>query len=498
MLKAENASLPASLLHCCAYDGTSVSMGIHHRTVIHWFRRDLRLTDNTALHHAVHASEFVVPVYVISGWREQHGWTGPNRQQFLCGCLASLEQNLTHAGGRLVFRRGNAAEELQRLIKETGAEAIFTNRDPDPYGIAMEAQVERRCRELGVAFHAFKDSVLHERDEVMTGAGTPFRVFTPYNKVWQSLPKAPLLPAVRKLRTPEGVASQDCPALNTWKLRAGSADIPEPGERAARSRMKEALTTVLPHYKERRNTPHGKTTSRLSTDLRHGTLSIRELYHRAAALLAEGDAGVKLGVQTWLNEIAWREFYMQILWHWPEVLEHEFDPKWRGLPWEYDQAKLCRWQDGLTGFPIVDAGMRELRATGFMHNRVRMITAMFLTKDLHLDWRLGEQFFMQQLTDGEIASNNGGWQWSAGTGADAAPYFRIQNPWSQTKSYDPDGDYIRRWVPELAHVPAAALLSPPLERLAKDYPLPMVDHHSERDHTLAMFKQHAERSGQLR
>lgn len=467
-------------------------------TVIHWFRRDLRLTDNTALHHAVQSAESVVPVYIISGWKGAHRWTGPNRQQFLRGALASLAQNVAHAGGRLIFRRGQAAEELARLILETKAQAVFTNRDPDPHGMAMEAEVARRCRALGVAFHTHKDCVLHEHREALTGAGTPYRVFTPYNKVWQALPKPPVLPAVKRLRTPEGIASLECPTLETWSLRASGAVITEAGERAARTRMTQALGNVLPAYHERRNTPHGATTSRLSTDLRHGTLGIRELYHRASELLATGDTGVRKNVQTWLNEIAWREFYMQVLRHWPEVLEHEFDPRWRGLPWEYDEEKLARWQDGLTGFPIVDAGMRELRATGFMHNRVRMITAMFLTKDLHLDWRLGEQWFMQQLTDGEIASNNGGWQWSAGTGADAAPYFRIQNPWSQTKSYDPGGDYIRRWVPELAKVSAAALLMPPSAKLAPEYPLPMVDHHQERDRTLAIFKRHAERTGQGR
>jgi deoxyribodipyrimidine photo-lyase len=465
--------------------------------VIHWFRRDLRLTDNTALHHAVKAAEFVIPVYVISSWQGAHRWTGPNRQQFLCGCLASLEQNITHAGGRLIFRRGNAADELEKLIRGTGAGAVYTNRDPDPRGIAMEKEVERRCRARGVAFHSYKDCVLHEREEVLTGTGTPFRIFTPYNRVWQGLPKEVVLPAVRKLRTPDGIPSLKCPTLATWKLSAGGASLPEPGERAARARMKDAFTKVLPGYQVHRNTPHGRTTSRLSTDLRHGTLSIRELYHRAVALMEEGSAVVRGNVESWLHEIAWREFYMQILWHWPEVLEHEFNPRWRGLPWEYDMEKLRRWQDGLTGFPIVDAGMRELRATGFMHNRLRMITAMFLTKDLHLDWRLGEQYFMQQLTDGEIASNNGGWQWSAGTGADAAPYFRIQNPWSQAKRYDPDGAYVRRWVPELAHVPAAALFTPPALRLAPDYPLPIVDHHSARARTLAIFKRHQERTGSL-
>ena len=461
-----------------------------HRLAIHWFRRDLRLTDNTALSQAEKSAAQVVPVYVISDWNGSHHWTGPNRQQFLCGCLASLEKNVATANGRLIFRRGNAAAELEKLIRETGADAVFTNRDPDPHGHRMEAEVERRCRALGAEFHSYKDCVLHERTEALTGGGTPFRVFTPYNKAWQALPKEPVLPAVKRLSTPDGIASLACPTLETWKLTASGAVFSEPGERAARTRMKDALANILPDYKERRNTPHGLTTSRLSTDLRHGTLSIRELYHRAAALLPGADSSARLSIQTWLNEIAWREFYMQILWHWPQVLEHEFDPRWRGLPWEYDEEKLQRWQNGLTGFPIVDAGMRELRATGFMHNRVRMITAMFLTKDLHLDWRLGEQWFMQQLTDGEIASNNGGWQWSAGTGADAAPYFRIQNPWTQTKTYDPDGHYIRRWLPELSGIPSPALLAPPSTRLTKDYPLPMLDHSTERDRTLAIFKKH--------
>jgi deoxyribodipyrimidine photo-lyase len=202
-------------------------------------------------------------------------------------------------------------------------------------------------------------------------------------------------------------------------------------------------------------------------------------------------------VQKWIAELAWREFYMQVLWHFPAVLEHEFDPKFRGLPWEWDEGKFARWKEGTTGFPIVDAGMRELAATGFMHNRVRMITAMFLTKDLHLDWRMGERYFMQALADGEIASNNGGWQWSAGTGADAAPYFRIQNPWTQAKRFDPEGRYIRRWVPELRDAPAASLFAPPETGglFGARYPRPMVDHAVERDRTLAIFQRHKEETG---
>ena len=469
--------------------------------MIHWFRRDLRLADNSALHAATAAAEEVVTVYVVSPWKGRHAWTGPARQEFLSGCLSSLEQRVAAAGGRLIFRRGEAVEELERLVRETKAEAVFYNKDPDPFGQQVEAALERRGRQLGVAVRGFKDVVLHERAEVLTGAGKPYRVFTPYRRNWDSLPKPPVLPAVTRLTPPPAALISDpCPTPATWGLSGSGAGLPEPGEPAARQRMQRALDRVIPRYAETRNTPLGHTTSRLSPDLRMGTLSVRELYHRVMALVAEsGSAAVKQSCQTYVSELAWREFYMQLLWHFPEVLEHEFDPSWRGLPWSWDEALLQPWKDGLTGFPIVDAGMRELRETGQMHNRLRMITAMFLTKDLRIDWRLGEQFFMQSLIDGEIASNNGGWQWSAGTGADAAPYFRIQNPWSQTKSYDPKGEYIRHWVPELKHAPLATLLEPPpsggLFPARHGYPDPMVVHRDERERTLAMFQRHREVQG---
>jgi deoxyribodipyrimidine photo-lyase len=465
-------------------------------TVIHWFRRDLRLTDNTALHHASSDAGCVVPVYVLSQWKEQHRWTGPARQSFLVGCLDSLAANIQAAGGRLIFREGDPVAVLGQLIRETGAEAVYVNRDPDPHGMKAEERLADACRELGVALHTFKDVVLHERDEVLTGAGGPFRVFTPYRRAWQKLPKPGVLPAVKGFGDPAKLVSLPCPDLAWWGLSAPPAGILPAGERAARDRMRHTMDKVLPHYGERRDIPDGQTTSRLSQDLRFGTLSIRELHARATALQQSAPAAVAGSIDSWINELAWREFYMQILWRFPEVLSEEFDPKFRGLPWEYDESRLERWKTGTTGFPIVDAGMRELASTGFMHNRVRMITAMFLTKDLRLDWRLGEQYFMQALTDGEIASNNGGWQWSAGTGADAAPYFRIQNPWTQAKRFDPEARYIRRWVPELAKAPAEALFAPQVTGIpgGAAYPRPMLDHSRERDRTLAMFKRHREQT----
>ncbi|MDB6070837.1 MAG: deoxyribodipyrimidine photo-lyase type [Verrucomicrobiales bacterium] len=470
--------------------------------VIHWFRRDLRLTDNTALHAASLASDEVVTVYVVSAWKGSHHWTGPVRQGFLTECLGELEEEVKQAGGRLIFREGEAVEELEKLVRETKAEAVFYNKDPDPYGQAVEGRLHKKLSGQGVGVEAFKDVTLHERDEVLTAGGKPYRVFTPYRRNWEQLAKPPVLPAVRRLGwAGSGVMSGGCPALSTWGLQASGAKVAEGGEKAGRARMRRALDRVIGGYAQRRNTPSGETTSGLSADLRMGTISVRELYAEVTSLAAgSADAEVKRGCHTYVGELAWRDFYMQILYHFPEVLKEEFDEQWRGLPWSWDEKIFNRWKEGTTGFPIVDAGMRELAATGRMHNRVRMITAMFLCKDLRIDWRMGEQYFMQALVDGEIASNNGGWQWSAGTGADAAPYFRIQNPWTQTKSYDPEGKYIRHWVPELKSAPMERLLGPPDGKRGgggglfdRSYPEPMVDHAEERANTLEMFKKHRER-----
>ena len=453
--------------------------------VIHWFRRDLRLTDNTALHAAVKTGEQVIPVFILSDWKRGHRWTGAPRQEFLCGCLKSLAQNIEAAGGKLIIRRGKADKELQKLARETKAGAIYFNRDPDPFGRAME----ERVRAIGCPVHAFKDAVMHEADEVMTGAGGSFRVFTPYSHAWLKEPKLAPTKAITRISTPGGIQSLDLPTLETWGLKPG-ARIAGPGEKAARKRLADFLRGPILRYGAMRNIPFGRTTSRLSADLRHGALSIREIYQRCVELAENSTAVERKSIYTYVNELVWREFYMQILWHFPEVLEHEFNPKWRSLRWREPGKAFHRWCDGETGFPIVDAGMRELNQTGCMHNRVRMITAMFLTKDLHIDWRAGERYFMQRLVDGEIASNNGGWQWSAGTGADAAPYFRIQNPWSQTLRFDPEGKYIKQWVPELRDVDAARFMEPPADGpgIAKNYPPPMVDHAVEREVTLEMFR----------
>lgn len=470
-------------------------MAASFKRVIHWFRRDLRLTDNSALFAAHRQSEEVIPVYVTSPWTDSHRWTGAGRQEFLAGNLLSLSQNLQAVGGRLIVRRGQAVRELMRLAKEAKAEAIFFNRDLDPYGQAMEETLAAQCQEMGIQCLGFKDHILHEAGEILTQSGTPFRVYSPYAKVWRSSPKATPLGKVKALKTPAKLKSDPVPTLETWGMKPSGVELPKPGERAARQRLKKAVDQILPGYRSTRNTPYGDTTSRLGQDLRYGLLSIRDVYQKCLRA-AEGapTAEARTGIDTFVGELAWREFYADILKQWPEVLEEEFNPTWRGLPWEDGEkdGHFERWCQGETGFPIVDAGMRELVKTGFMHNRVRMITAMFLTKDLRIDWRRGERFFLNHLLDGEIGSNNGGWQWSSGTGADAAPYFRIQNPWTQTKSYAADGRYIQEWVPELEGADPKLLYTVPKDDgpVWPGYVAPMVNHSEERQRTLDMFARH--------
>lgn len=460
--------------------------------VIHWFRRDLRIADNTALWSAAKLGVPVIPLYITSNWRDRHSWTGPNRQQFLCKSLESLGKNLETLAGRLVIRQGEAVRELEKVIQQSGASAVHFNADPDPFGKAVEDAVEQMCTRLGVECHRHHDVSLHAPNEVLTQSDRPYRVFTPYLRNWLDHPKPGPVPKPKPLDTPASVKSMPLPTVETWGLNVPTTQMVEAGERAARDRLKKAVHGIIGKYADKRDFPAEPGTSRISQDLRHGLLSVRTVF--AACMKARDSAkgSGRASIDVFIKELAWREFYFAILHHFPNVLEEEFNADWRGLPWDEPGEWFEAWKDGRTGFPIVDAGMRELRETGFMHNRVRMITAMFLTKDLHIDWRLGESWFMQNLVDGEIASNNGGWQWSAGTGADAAPYFRIQNPWSQSARYDPDGRYIRNWVPELANAPAAQLHQPPKDGkpLAPGYPLPCLDHKTERERTLATFKKH--------
>lgn len=466
---------------------------------IHWFRRDLRLADNTSLLAAREAAPQVLPLYIRSNWKDAHPWTGAGRQHFLCECLQSLSKNLAHIGGRLIIRSGDALSVFEEFIANHAVVAIHYNADPDPFGKKEEQALAELCQKHDISCQGHHDIALHRFEETTKDDGTAYRVYTPYSKRWLKLDKPPVGTNPRALDSPQEIESEELPTLATWGL-----ELPEHheflpgGEAAARKRLRDALSQRLLAYHQTRDIPSVAGTSRLSQDLRWGTISIRRVYAEAKKAYEEADGRTsegktaKDGLHTFIKELAWRDFYLHLLAAYPKILEEEFNPDYRGLPWDEPDEKLTAWKDGMTGFPIVDAGMRELKTTGFMHNRVRMITAMFLTKDLHFDWRIGEQHFAQHLLDGEIASNNGGWQWSAGCGADAAPYFRIQNPWTQSKRFDAQGEYIQKWIPELASVDAKKLHTPPDEgeSLAKDYPAPIVNHSDERDRTLQIFKKH--------
>lgn len=450
---------------------------------IHWFRRDLRLEDNSALNLLANKAGKIYPLYIVSGTSGAKHWSGDRRQSLLCRNLQALDRQLQNHGSRLIVRYGNPAKELIKLAKGVGASHISFNRDYDPHGWKEETMVRLEAKKLDLDILDAKDRILHETGEVRTKADKPFVVFSPFYTKWRELekPSPQTVPARFARHTDPGTL----PTPQYWGMN--ELPTPEAGVKEAEKRLQNFLQQGLEVYDEQRNLP-SRPSSTISVDLRFGTLSPRQAWAQITEMPASA------GRAAYLRQVAWREFFLHLLYNHPRVLHEEFDAKFIGLPWMDRPDHLLRWEEGMTGFPIVDAAMRELRATGFMHNRARMIVSMFLTKDLHLDWRKGEQFFMQQLLDGEIASNNGGWQWSAGTGADAAPYFRIQNPWLQTKRFDRQGAYIKTWVPELRDVAPDKLWRPPESALNPQYPMPMVEHAKEKEATMQMFRAHFERS----
>ncbi len=460
------------------------------QTVLHWFRRDLRLTDNTALARAAADGERLLPVFVIDDALLARADTGAPRVAFLLACLRTLADSLAAAGSRLLVLRGAPERELPRLARMLDAVAIHWNKDYEPYARERDARVATALRAVGVASHAWKDHVLFEEAEILTAAGTPFTVFGPYARAWSRRRPAPPSP---RTRLPPAPAAGDGAALPSPEALgfAATGALPEPGERAARRRLRRFIDTRLAAYDAARNLLAEAGTSELSPYLRFGVLSIRTAY---AAVAGRSTAGAR----AWRNELAWRDFYCQILFHHPNVEREAFRPALRNLPWSGSAAHFDAWCRGETGYPIVDAAMRQLNASAWMHNRARMIVAAFLTKDLLVDWRRGERYFMQRLVDGDLAANNGGWQWSASTGTDAQPFFRLFNPSTQGERFDRDGAYVRRWVPELARVPVH-WIHRPWEMpgvdargagvvLGRTYPDRIVRHEEQRPKALALYR----------
>jgi deoxyribodipyrimidine photo-lyase len=471
-----------------------------------WFRRDLRVQDHAALHHALQSHDRVHCVFVFD-----KGILDPlprcdRRVEFILRAVEEVDAALRAMGGSLIVRHGDPRLEVPRLASELGAAAVYVNRDYDPAAIARDNEVNRRLQgaKPGAVsgdpashhFLDFKDQVIFDRDEILTQGSTPFSVFTPYKNAWLKrltpweLNPYPVEPFAANLAPPR--AGEALPTLAQLGFEAtdlGSLRLPT-GMSGAQALFRDFVERI-DDYAAARDFPAVKGCSYLSPHLRFGTISVRQL-----AAFAHGHGG--RGAATWLSELIWRDFYHAILWHHPRVVSHSFKPEFDSLRWDHAPDLFSAWCDGRTGYPLIDAAMRQLLQAGWMHNRLRMVTASFLAKDLGIDWRLGEAWFAEKLLDFDLAANNGGWQWAASTGCDAQPWFRIFNPVTQSEKFDPDGRIIRRYLPELAQVPAKFIHAPWTMDAAtqaacgvmigRDYPTPVVDHAAARECTLTRFK----------
>jgi deoxyribodipyrimidine photo-lyase len=464
---------------------------------LHWFRNDLRLRDNTALEALATRAEEWLPVFVLDPCLLAGPRAGGPRVRFLLDCLGRLHRDLEKRGVPLLVREGRPEAVLPKLLHETGARLLSFNEDTTPFARRRDAAVQLAVERSGGQVLTRLDHVVFRSSEIRSASGGAYSVYSPYRKTWwKHWSEQPRLP-VRLGRLPPpipGFSADRIPDPHELGLEAGACDLPTGGEAAARRRLDHFLEISAGRYHEDRDRPDRNGTSRLSPYLRFGAISVRQCFERAQEA-ARVEPALRQGVAQWLDELVWREFYSSILEEHPRVLRESHRLKYDALVWNDDPKGFEAWCEGLTGYPIVDAGMRQLRATGWMHNRVRMIVASFLTKDLLIDWRAGERFFFERLVDGDPASNNGGWQWAASTGTDAQPYFRIFNPVAQGRRWDPEGRYVRHWIPELRDVPDPHVHAPWAYGLPAGYPPPIIDHAERRELALERYRSAAESPG---
>jgi deoxyribodipyrimidine photo-lyase len=465
-----------------------------------WFRRDLRTFDHAALSGALSCSGDVYAAFVFDREILDSLPRSDRRVEFVRDSVAELDSALAAAGGGLIAVHGRVRDAIPALARRLRVQAVFANRDYEPASIARDRDVAAALAATGIAYRDFKDQVIFERDEIVGRSGRPYAVFTPYRNAWmRSLTPAhlrshPAAVSGRRLARPPGwrpVPSLEALGFASTNLRDTGA---VPGMEGG-ARLFAEFRDRIDAYASTRDIPAGDGSSRLSVHLRFGTVSIRELAAFAHARSLERGGG---GARTWLSELVWREFFAQVLWHRPDVVDRAYRAVYDRIRFRNDLDLFASWCEGRTGYPLVDAAMRELGATGFMHNRMRMVTASFLVKDLLCDWRWGERHFAINLLDYDLASNNGNWQWAASTGCDAQPYFRMFNPVVQSERFDPDGAYIRRFVPELRGLDGKSIhapwkLAPEVQRakgvvVGRDYPAPVVDHAASRAAALAMFE----------
>lgn len=461
---------------------------------IWWIRRDLRLSDNQALNAALVHTGQVIPVFILDDNLLASKYTGKKRLSFLFSGLRALDEDLRLRGSRLIIKTGPPEEVLTQLQQETGAEAIYAEADYSPYARNRDQRIQ-----YILPLRLVSSPAIISPGGVMKSDGSPYTVFTPFSRAWKDLFPGSVgkhLDAPKSISTPTNLGSTALPDLAYQQAQ----NLFRPGEAEGMYRLQSFLQdgekANIYEYAVGRNMLDREGTSTISPYLRFGMLSPREVAYQAmAAIQLAPNPQARESAEIWLNEIIWREFYIHILYHFPHVRKENF--RYRSIRWEDDPQKYSAWTDGQTGYPVVDAAMRQLQQTGWMHNRARMIVASFLTKDLLIDWRWGEAWFMQHLVDGDPAANNGGWQWTAGTGTDAAPYFRIFNPISQSQKFDPHGKFIRHWLPELENVPDEFIHNPwkmPYEiqkgcacQIGKDYPNPIIDHSWARQRALDIY-----------
>jgi deoxyribodipyrimidine photo-lyase len=465
-------------------------------TALLWFRRDLRVADHPALTHAVREFGRVIPVFVFDDTLLRGRFESTPRTRFMLGCLRALDAQLRERGSGLLIRHGPPERELVELASETGAQAVLWTSDVAPYARARDRRVTIALSDAGVRAQPHGGSYVIDLSQPRSSAGKPFSVFSPFHRRWLDLERRTIHRAPSELPAlPSSLAKGKLPTLDALGLDDRSPLVEpfcEPGEPAARKALVRWLDGGLRAYDENHDLLAEDGTSGLSPYLRWGCLSAAECEHRAARR-----AGT--GASAWIRQLCWRDFFAHVMLTNPDNAWLEFQQRYRGLEWVEDEQALDAWRTGRTGYPLVDAGMRQLARSGWMHNRARLVVGSFLTKDLHLDWRLGEAHFEALLLDGEPAQNNGNWQWVTSVGVDPAPYFRrLFNPMLQQRKFDPDGVYVRRWVPELRDVPLERLAEPwtmsPDEQAAarcvigRDYPAPIVEHAVERRRAVERYQ----------
>ncbi len=454
-------------------------MGKRYQKSLHIFRRDLRLDDNTSLRSALESSEQVIPCFIFDPAQiRDNPYRGDHSLQFILESLDSLQKQLSSRGGRLFVFEGEPSEVVERLIREQQIDAVFVNRDYTPYCIARDNAIADTCRRHSIPFQQHADALLTEPEAVLKDDGRPYTIFTPFSRRARTMLVSDPQPTDAK-NFYTGNIKNDTPSLLSSILPKRNSNLYTHGGSEEADQRLDNLDRFR-DYASTRDIPSLDSTTGLSAHLKFGTISVRRVYQTITSRYGES--------HSLINEIYWRDFFTHIAFHFPHVFKGAFHGKYDQLPWSNDTSAFERWCAGNTGFPIVDAGMRQLNATGFMHNRVRMIVASFLIKDLHIDWHWGEKYFAQKLSDYDPAVNNGNWQWAASTGCDAAPYFRIFNPWLQQKKFDPDCKYIARWIPELAlYSPAEIHSLHTSNMIVPGYPSPVVDHRVEVEITKQMF-----------